>query len=324
MKRTVSLVLFMMLLFGTQVLAQENYPTRSVEYVVASAAGGGTDGIARLVAEGLTKKFGQPFMVTNKPGGGTIIGASYVVKESAPDGYTLHAEIHSSSSMVVAGMKAPPIVLEDRAWISRIASSPIAFAVKVDAPWKNFKEFGEWVKANPEKLTWASVGPSGLSAFGVQEWLARIGVDGSKTRMVPSKGAADSLPKVAGGHVVLACHTVAECYTLAAAGKVRILAVSSDKRSPFLPDVPTAKEQGVDGLTVSWWTGLTTRAGTPAFIVAKLDKAVSELCKDSEFQKRLNLQQGEAAYLKSADFQKFVEEETKSYIQLAEKIGIRQ
>jgi tripartite-type tricarboxylate transporter receptor subunit TctC len=323
MKKLTCLILC--LVFGATSLAlgQGDYPSRPVEYVVPAAAGGGTDVIARMVAEALTARLGQPFMVVNKPGGGTIIGATYVAKEAKADGYTLLSEIHSSSSMVVAGMVNPPYSLEDKAWISRVATSPIVFAVHVDAPWKNFREFGEWVKSNPEKLTWASVGPSGLSAYGVQEWLTRIGVDGSKTRMVPSKGAADSLPKVAGGHVVLACHTVAECYTLAKAGKVRVLAVSSDKRDPALPDVPTAKEQGVDGLTVSWWTGLTTRAGTPTAIIEKLNKAVGEICSDPEFQNRLKARQGNPAYLSSSDFRKFVYDETKAYTVLAEKIGIR-
>jgi tripartite-type tricarboxylate transporter receptor subunit TctC len=308
---------------ATPAVAAEEYPTRQIEYVVPAGAGGGTDAIARVVADMIGKKFGQPVMVVNKPGGGGVIGSSYVMKQQKADGYTVLADVHSFSSMLVGGMVNPPVTLEDRIFIARLVVNPIVFAVKADAPWKDFREFSQWVKANPEKLTWGSVGPSGLSAFGIQDWLAVIGADHTRTRMVPTKGAADSLTKLAGGHIVLACHTVAECYALHKAGKIRVLATQSPKRTKYLPEVPTAGEQGVKGLTVIWWTGITMRKGTPDYVVKKWEKAVGEMVKDPQFEKRMDLIQSNINYLDSKDFKKFIYNEAKYYTELAKRIGIR-
>jgi len=316
-------IVVMVVLLGTMAFAAEEYPTRQIEYVVPAGAGGGTDAIARVVADMIGKKFGQPIMVVNKPGGGGVIGSSYVLKQQKPDGYTVLADVHSFSSMLVAGMINPPVTLEDRAFVARLVVDPIAFAVNVNAPWKTFKEFSAWVKANPDKLTWGSVGPAGLSAFGIQEWLAAIGADASKTKMVPTKGAADSLTKLAGEHIVLACHTVAECYSLYKAGKVRILAIQAEKRNKYVPEIPTAGEEGIKGLSVIWWTGITMRKGTPDSILQKWGRSVAEMIKDPEFEKRMDSLHSAIHYLPSEEYKKFVYEEARYYTELAKRIGIR-
>jgi tripartite-type tricarboxylate transporter receptor subunit TctC len=303
---------------------QPGYPTRQIEYVVPAGAGGGTDAIARVIAELAGKKLGQPVMVTNKTGGGGVVGSAYVLKQSKADGYTILSETHSWTSMLVAGLADPPVKLEDRIFIARFVLSPMAFAVNADAPWKTLKEFGEWVKANPDKLTWGSTGPAANSAFLAQEWLSTIGVDHKKTHLVPVKGAADAVTKLAGGHIMLALHSVGECYSLYKGGKVRILAVESDKRSKYLPEIPTTGEQGVKGSGVVWWTGMSIRRGTPEPIVEKWKKVTQEITMSSEFQKRMDLIQSDIDYLNSEDLTKFVNGEVKKYRELAERIGIRQ
>lgn len=300
-----------------------DYPVRQIEYVVPAAAGGGTDRVARAIAEYVGKEFGQPVLVVNKTGGGNVVGCEYALKQSKPDGYTVLADIQSSTSMMVAGMADSPIKLEDRAFISRVIQDPTCFAVKADAPWKDFREFVEWVKANPEELTWTSIGPSGISAFAVAEFCNTIGVDFNKTRMVATSGAAESLPLVAGGNAVLATHTVAETLTLAQAGKVRILAVSAPERSPFAPDVPTCAEQGVEGLTVKWWTGITAPAGTPKEIIEKWDSVIAKMVKDPAFLETAKKMNVNISYMNSADFEKYVKEETEHYIKIATELGIR-
>ena len=302
--------------------AQE-FPTRNVEYIVPTLAGGGTDLSSRAVAEFTSKKFGQAILPINKPGGGTAVGLVYAMKQAKADGYTVFAETPTSSSMMVAGMVTPPVLLEDRVFVGRMIIDPMAYAVKVDAPWKTFKELSTWVKANPEKLTWASLGPSSLSAFAIQDWLAAIGADESKTRMVPSSGAVDSLTKVAGGHVLLASHSVAECLTLHQAGKVRILAIQSGKRSQYLPDVPTVIEEGVKGLSVKYWTGVGIRRGTPEPILKKWEKVLEEISDDPDFKKKVENFHMEASFLNAANFQKLVSDEAKFYTDLAKRIGIR-
>lgn len=300
-----------------------DYPERQIELVVPFAAGGGVDLAARAVADHLSKEWGQPISVTNKPGGGGIIGAQYALKEAKADGYTVLVNNNSSTTMYEAGNSNPTLSIKDNQFASRIAQGTLAYAVKADAQWNSFKEFSEWVKANPGQLTWTSVGPAGFSSFGVAEWLNSIGVDYKKTKMVSSKGASDSAAKVAGGHVVLAVHTVGEFAPLVSSGKIKLLAVQSSERSSLFPDVPTVEEEGFDDLTVKWWTGLSFPKGTPKEIVEKWDKAIEKLEKDKDFLKQLEKAKLEPGYLNASDFAKDVQEETERYTKLAEETGIR-
>lgn len=300
-----------------------SYPERQIELVVPFAAGGGVDLAARAVAEYLSKEWGQSIVVTNKTGGGGIVGAQYALKEAKPDGYTVLVNNNSSTTMYEAGTANPTITSKDNKFVSRIAEASLTYAVKSDAEWNSFKEFSDWVKENPEELTWASVGPAGFSSFGVAEWLDSIGVDYKNTSMVSSEGASDSTAKVAGGHVILAVHNVGEVYSLAESGKIKILAVQSSERSPLYPDVPTVEEEGFTGLTVKWWTGLSFAADVPDEIVEKWDEAVAKMEQDEDFIKELEKIKLEPSYLNSEDFTKAVKKETERYTKLAETTGIR-
>lgn len=300
-----------------------SYPERQIELVVPFAAGGGVDLAARAVAEYLSKEWGQSIVVTNKTGGGGIVGAQYALKEAKPDGYTVLVNNNSSTTMYEAGTSNPTITSKDNKFVSRIAEASLTYAVKADAEWDSFKEFSDWVKANPEELTWASVGPAGFSSFGVAEWLDSIGVDYKQTSMVSSEGASDSTAKVAGGHVILAVHNVGEVYSLAESGKIKVLAVQSSERSPLYPDVPTVEEEGFTGLTVKWWTGLSFAADVPDEIVEKWDEAVAKMEQDEAFIAELEKIKLEPSYLNSEDFTKAVKEETELYTKLAETTGIR-
>lgn len=299
------------------------YPAKQIEYIVPYSAGGGVDLVARAAADYLSKEWGQSIVVVNKPGGGGTIGAEYALKQAKNDGYTALAVNVSNTSMLTAGMTEAAIKNEDQIYTARIGEGTLAFVVKADAPWKDFAEFSAWVKAHPEQLTWTSVGPAGFSAFGVAEWLDAIGADFSRTRMIVTKGASDSLPKVAGGHAVLAVHTIGESYPMLQANKVKILAVSGHERSRFLPDVPTAEEQGIKGLSVFWWTGVSFAKGTPAEVIQKWEAGVAKMSQDPAFIKKLSDIQVVPSYANSADFSKDVQVETSYYTALATKAGIR-
>lgn len=308
---------------GSAQIAEPTYPTKQIEYIVPYSAGGGVDLVARATADYLSKEWGQPILVVNKPGGGGAVGAEYALKQAKNDGYTALAVNVSNTSMLSAGMKMSPIKNEDQVYTARIGKGTLAFAVKADAPWKDFAQFSQWVKENPEQLTWTSVGPAGFSAFGAAEWLDAIGADFSKTRMIVTKGASDSVPKVAGGHAVLAIHTIGEINPMLQAGKVKILAVSGQERSPFLPDVPTAEEQGIKGLSVFWWTGVSFAKGTPDYVIKKWEEAVSKMEKDPAFVQKLRGIQVEPAYAASTEFTQDVNKETEYYTDLAAKKNMR-
>lgn len=311
-------------LLGSTPPAGAEYPDRPIEIVVPFVAGGGTDLIARLLADHLGKKWSQPILVVNKPGGGGIPGARAALKEARPDGYTVLMDIHTTSSMLIGAQKTPALTLADRKYAARIVRDPMVFAVKADAPWKTFKEFSDWVKANPGELIWSSVGPAGPSRYTAFDWMTQIGVDPTKTKMVITQGAADSMTKLAGGHVVLAIHSVAEAHAMREAGKIKLLAVLSPARLPTLPDVPTAEEQGViKGTRVQWWAAAAFPAATPEAVVKKWEAALAETAKDRQFlgaAQRLNMN---IDYLNAADTRAFVEREVAGYTDMATAIGIR-
>jgi tripartite-type tricarboxylate transporter receptor subunit TctC len=304
--------------------AAQEYPTRPIELVVPFVAGGGTDLTARLVADYLGKKWGQPVLVVNKPGGGGVPGARAALKEARPDGYTALVDIHTTSSMLIGAWKTPPLTLADRKYAGRIVRDPMVFAVKADAPWKSFKEFSDWAKANPGELVWSTAGPAGPSRYTAYDWFSQVGVDLAKTRMVITEGAADSMAKLAGGHVTLAIHSVAEAHAMTEAGKIRLLAVLSPSRVKHLPNVPTAEEQGVmKGTRVQWWAGIAFAAATPDPIVKKWEGAIAEMVKDPAFLEGAARIKMNIDHLSAADLRAFVEKETEGYIEMATQIGIR-
>ena len=304
--------------------ARAEYPDKPIEIVVPFVAGGGTDLVARLTADHLGKKWSQPILVVNKPGGGGVPGARAALKESRGDGYTVLMDIHTTSSMLIGAQKTPPLTLADRRYAARIVRDPMVFAVKADAPWKTFKEFSDWVKGNPGELIWSSAGPAGPSRYTAFDWLTQIGVDPTKTKMVITPGAGDSMTKLAGGHVVLAIHSVAEAHAMREAGKIKLLAVLSPARLSALPDVPTAEEQGViKGTRVQWWAAAAFPAATPDPIVKKWEAALAEMVKDRQVvaaAQRINMN---LDYLNAADTRAFVEREVAGYTEMATAIGIR-
>lgn len=303
--------------------AAAGYPEQEIQYIVPFSPGGGVDLVARATAEYVGQKWNQTIVVVNKPGGGGAVGAQFALKQSPNDGYTVLADNNSSTSMLTAGSSTPPVQNDDRLFAARIVEDAPAFAVAADAPWKDFKEFSDWVKANPEQLTWTSVGKAGFSSFVMAEWMEAIGADFAKTRMITTKGASESAPMVAGGHAVLAIHTVSELYPLAKAGKIRLLAVQADERSPYFPEVPTAAEQGVEGLTIRWWTGLSLPAGTPDGIRQKWEETIAEMVKDPEFIDKLENMKMKASYADSSAFREEITQETEYLKEMAQTHGMR-
>lgn len=305
-------------------VAAQPYPTRPVEIVVPFVPGGGTDLIARATADYLGKKWGQPLLVVNKPGGGGVIGARAALKEARPDGHTVLMDIHTTAPMMIGAWKTPPLALADRKWAGRIVLDPMVFAVKADAPWKDFRELSAWVKAHPDQLVWSSVGPSGPSRYTAFDWMRQIGVDPTRTKMVITEGAADSMTKLAGGHVLLAIHSVAEAKAMAEGGKIKLLAVLAPTRVAYIAGVPTAEEQGVmKGVSVSWWAGISVPAATPDAVVRKWEAALDAMVKDPAFRAVTDRLWINLDYLNAADMTAFVEKQAAYYTDVAGRIGIR-
>ena len=194
--------------------------------------------------------------------------------------------------------------------------------MNADAPWADFKEFSDWVVENPEELTWGSSSMTGPAAITVADWCRAIGADFSKTRMVQASGAADGATKVAGGHIVTHIGAPKGFMSLVDAGKCRLIAVSPF-RHEYYPDIPTAEEQGVTGLSYSNAVCLWMPSGTDQTIIDKWNEGLEKAFQDPEFLASLESIEAMGDYLNSEDTNSFIADEISRYTELAEELGLR-
>ncbi|MGH6768264.1 MAG: Bug family tripartite tricarboxylate transporter substrate binding protein [Xanthobacteraceae bacterium] len=262
--------------------AQE-YPTQPVKVVVPFVAGGGTDAIARWFAKGLEAKLRQPFVVENRAGSGTTIGAAYVAR-SAPDGYTLLLGTSSTYSIAPNVYKKVPFdPIKDFAPIALVAEVPFVLFVNPALPVKTVMELVKLVKSKPGAFSYASAG-IGTQHHVNAELLKTL--TSIQMTHVPYRGGAPAYQDVVAGHVPIMFGDVSQVLPLARAGKVRALAVTIRQRLDTMPDVPTMHEAGITNYSASAWIAVVAPAKTPAPIVARLNKALVELVHAPETQKR--------------------------------------
>lgn len=246
------------------------YPDKAVRVVVGFSAGGTTDVIARIMAKELTEELGQSFVIENKPGAGSNIGAEYVAR-ATPDGYTLYFVAVTSAINQTLYPKLNFNLVKDFAPVALAAKVPNVLVVNPKVPAKTVKEFVDYAKANPGKLAFASSG-SGTSIHMAGElFKLQAGVD---VLHVPYKGSAPALTDLIGGQVQFMFDNMPSSWPHAQSGKLRALAVTTKERSPSAPDLPTMAESGFPNFDVSSWFGLIAPANTPPEVVAKLNAAM--------------------------------------------------
>jgi tripartite-type tricarboxylate transporter receptor subunit TctC len=260
-----------------------DWPDRPVTILVPFAAGGNTDGIARMIAQKLTTALGQQFIVENKGGAGGGLAAE-IVARAKPDGYTMFVTAVSVLTIVPKMMKTKFDPVKDFAPISNIATNPFVLVVNKDLPVKSVQEFVAYAKAQKQPLSYASAGQGSLSHLAMVLFLKQTGLD---LVHVPYKGNAPALEDVVGGHVPAMFSNLSDTLPQVSAGNVRAIAVSGSKRSVQLKDVPTVAESGYPTYEALTWNGLVAPAGTPKDIVDKVAKVVEESVKDPAFAKRL-------------------------------------
>ena len=257
------------------------YPEKAIRLVVPFAPGGGTDLIARTLGAGMSQALGQPVIIDNKPGAGTVIGTDAVAK-SAPDGYTL---VIASFAHAVNPSLQPKLPYGDKAFapVVLIGRGPNVLVVRADSPFKTVKDVVAAAKASPGKLTYASQG-NGTSAHLAGEMfdnLAKV-----QTTHVPYRGAGPAITDLLGGQVDMLFGTAAAVSTFLDSGKLRALAVTSAERSPALKDIPAVAET-IPGYVVESWYGLYAPAGTPADVIARLNAAAKKAVTTDEFRKKV-------------------------------------
>ncbi len=243
--------------------AQAAWPTRQVTFIVPFGAGGTTDILARLIAQHMQQNFGKPFVVENRPGAGGNTGSAYVAKQP-PDGYTIlfcSVSTHAISQFIYPTMPFDPVKdFEPVGLVSELANMLV---VNPKMPVKDFKEFVEYVKANPDKLTFGSSG-IGTSQHVAGELFKLM--TGTKMLHVPYKSSGDQMNALLGGHIDLTFDNTVITLPQAQAGTVRALAVTSSQRLKAAPDVPAVAEF-LPGFQATTWQGLLVPGGTPRAII---------------------------------------------------------
>lgn len=277
-------VLLSLLGLAQPALAEAAYPAKVIRLVVPFPPGGSTDTLARLLAEQLKEELGQTVVVENKAGAGGNIGGDAVAK-AVPDGYTLLLAAAGPTVInpsLYARMSYDP--LRDLAPVTMLAREHNLMVVNPSVPAHNLKEFIAYAKARPEQLSFGSPG-NGSPAQLAGELLNKSA--GIKLQHVPYKGSGPAVADLIAGHITLMIDNMPALLPYVQSGRLRALAVASDKRASALPDVPTVEEAGLKGYVVTAWKGLMAPAGTPRPIIAKLHDATVKILAKPQIRKRL-------------------------------------
>lgn len=296
----------------------QQYPSRPVRIVVGFAPGGGVDISARLMASKLAEYLGQQFVVENKPGAGTNIAAAEVAK-SAPDGYTLF--MNSPAVAINTSLYANvPYKLSDFTGVSIFAATTNLLVVPAAFEAKSVQDVIRIAKEKPGALNYSSAGPGTTQHLAAELFKLRTG-----TRIVhiPYKGSGPSMTALLANEVQLSFINPVAALGHVKGGKLRALAVTDDRRTEVLPDVPTMKEAGVEGVEVSLWYGLLAPAKTPKEVVDKLGAAVKRATEDPAIREQLRKQGADPVGNTPAEFNAYLQEEAKRWGEVVRVSGAK-
>ena len=262
----------------------DNFPTKPIRLIVPYAAGGGTDLVMRAIAPGMSEALGQPIVVENRPGAGTIT-ATEAAARAEPDGHFLLAVGAPIYLNTALGIKTPYDPLKDLAPVSLLVNNPGLLLVGPSVSARNDKELVALSKSQKGGLSYASAGPGSIAHLAGELLKARIGID---MLHIPYKGSAPALADLMGGQLPVAIDAMIPSGAQVKAGKVRALAILSTERSPLLPDVPTIAEAGFPGLEASATFGLMLPGKTPPAVIAKVHAAMRRAISHPATRKQLD------------------------------------
>lgn len=304
MLRAFLVVLLGVLIMPAPASHAQDYPARPVRMIDPFSPGGATDILARITAQKLTERLGRPFLVENRAGGGGHIGAEAVAK-SAPDGYTLLVAGVPHAIGMTLYRKLNYDLARDLAPITQIATFPSLIVVHPSVPAKSMKELIALARARPGELNFgANPGSPNHLAIELVNSMAKV-----KMAFVGYKGAAPAVTDVVAGQIQVVSAGFPSVINFVKAGRLRPIAVTSQVRSPLLPDVPTANESGLPGYNVTSWYGLFAPPGTPSAIVDKLNAEVAAVLKAPDVTERLAAMGAQAAPTTPEEFGRIVRSE---------------
>jgi tripartite-type tricarboxylate transporter receptor subunit TctC len=313
-----ALAALVLLSFGFSAWSQ-SYPTRPVKIVVPYGVGGPADIYARFIGARMQESLGQPVVVEDRPGAGSIVGTDYVAK-SEPNGYTLlmMSNTHTVNETLIP--KKPFDLMRDFAPITGVNYSDLLMVVHPSVPAKNLKEFIALAKSKPGALNYASSGNGTPYHMAGELFKAMAGVD---VVHIPHKGSDGARTSILGGQVQMMFDAVPTMAANARAGKVRALATSGSKRSPVTPDVPTVAEAGVPGYESGIWLGLMAPAGTPQPVLQRLNAEVNKIIDSPEVKEGWAKQGAFPMGMSIGQFDKFLREEIVKWAKAVKASGAR-
>lgn len=292
------------------------FPTDTIQIIVPYAAGGGTDSLARALAEQAKSSFSKPVIVVNKSGGGGAVGMAEGMKAKA-DGHTVTMVTVELTTLPHLGLA--PFTYSDFKPVMRINADPAALTVKADAPWNTLDEFIKYAKQNPGKL---KIGNSGIGAI----WhLAAASIEekaGVKFNHIPMDGASSAVTALLGGHIDAVTVSPAEVASQVKAGSLKMLGVLADQRAAGMPDVKTFKEQGID-VSIGTWRGLAVPKNTPDEVVKILQDGFVKAAEKQEFKDLLTKMNLGIAVEDSKKFEEGIKKDNDYFKTLIGKLGLK-
>ena len=277
-----SRIVFCIVILGASAAVAQQYPTKVITMIVPFTAGGPTDTVGRLIAVPMSKTLKQNVIVENVDGAGGTIAANRVAK-TTPDGYTILIHHIGMSTAPALYRKLPYKPLEDFEPIGLINEVPMTLVARKDFPAKDLKELVAYVKANKEKVNYANAGVGAASHLCGMLFMSAIQTD---VTTVPYKGTGPAMNDLLGGQVDFMCDQTTNTTSQIKAEKIKVYAVTTKRRVPSLPNVPTAEEGGLKGFEVAIWHGIYAPKGTPKPIIDALTKALQAALKDTNVKQR--------------------------------------
>src|SRR5580692_3264502 len=305
---------------AAQPLFADDYPSRPITDIVASTPGGGTDIVSRIFGQQLSKQLGQPFVVENLPGAGSLTG-TVVAAKATPDGYTLQTGLTASMAVnpsLFAHLPYDPV--SDFEPVGMLAEFPFVIVVSKNFPAQSVKELIAMAKAKPGEINYAAAGNGTGQHLSTELFKLMTGIN---LTHVPYRGAAPAYTDVISGQVPVFFDNLASGLGQIKGGNVRALAVTSKQRSSLLPDVPTVEEAGVPGYVYYTWFGLWAPKKTPQLIVTKLNAEVKKAIADPAVKDRIVAAAGETLDMPLADIEPFLKAEIDKWADVVKRAGIK-
>jgi len=297
--------------------ASAKFPEKTITLIVPWSPGGSGDMTCRILAAQMEKELGQPVVVKNMPGAGSLVGAKGLV-DAAPDGYTLG--FLGISAAIAQYTSVSPVMMSEYKAVSGIINPSLFLLVNAASPWKTLKDFVSYAKANPGKIKNGNAGAGVIDHLYSSDFGKVAGVEFTQ---VPFKGWGPSLAALAGGHVDSMFVAIGPAKAMIGAGKIRPIAIAAEERHPAYPDIPTMKEGGVD-ITMPFWESIVVPAKTPDNVVKILDEAIRKSFQDPGTVKKIKDSGLDVTYMDTEGIAKLRAQSDAKVKQMVEDLGLKQ